>query len=145
VSLPPLRERKEDIAALVEHFLVQFSERFGRHIEATTPESFSPLIAHDWPGNVRELRNVIEAFVAELAPQQLSSLDIPARLLERLRPTEAPASERDRLLEALSATRWNKSRAAHQLGWSRMTLYRKMARHGVVAGAAALPTDSVEL
>src|SRR5262245_20326221 len=133
IHLPPLRDRVEDIPRLVHHFVGEMNLRFGRHVEGLTDEAMDVLLRHDWPGNVRELRNVVEAaFFGQLA-RQITLLDLPERLRARLIGTAGlPQDERIRLLEALFASNWNKSRAAQRLRWSRMTLYRKMAKYHVV-------------
>jgi transcriptional regulator of acetoin/glycerol metabolism len=96
-------------------------------------------VRNEWPGNVRELRNVLEVIAIASPAGRLSLRDLPPELWPKLRaaaPAAAPQpaaepSERDRLLSTLSLTNWNKSRAAAQLRWSRMTLYRKLAKYGI--------------
>jgi DNA-binding NtrC family response regulator len=132
VHLPPLRERREDLPPLISHYLPELNRRFGRQVEGLTDEALALLLAHDWPGNVRELRNLLEAIFIDVASSRIARVDLPARLRERLRDTAGlPRSERERLVAALFATNWNKSRAAERLQWSRMTLYRKLAKYGL--------------
>jgi DNA-binding NtrC family response regulator len=138
VHLPPLRERKEDLLPLVAHYLPELNARFGRRVEGLTDEATAMLFAHDWPGNVRELRNVLEAIFIDIESPRITRADLPARFRERLRETAGlPRSERERLIAALFATNWNKSRAAERLRWSRMTLYRKLAKYGLPTEPAA--------
>jgi DNA-binding NtrC family response regulator len=134
VELPPLRERPEDIPALVDHLLLQFSRELGRRVRGLSPRALQALCAHPWPGNVRELRNVIEALLVNLAPETTGVVDVPPEVMRRLSvAVGSPSSERERLLAALTTTNWNKTKAASQLHMSRMTLYRKMRHHSVAA------------
>jgi two-component system response regulator HydG/two-component system response regulator AtoC len=132
IHLPPLRERREDIPPLVDHYVREFNRRFGRDCEGFTREAFQSMLRYEWPGNIRELKNILEAVIINLAAHRIAYLDLPERLREHLRDAEGLApSERDRLLSALLSTNWNKSKAAQQLHWSRMTLYRKMAKYEI--------------
>ncbi|MGH8008962.1 MAG: sigma-54 interaction domain-containing protein, partial [Candidatus Binatia bacterium] len=138
IHLPPLRERKEDLPALCDYYIREMNRRFGREVEGFTDEAHAILLRHDWPGNVRELKNLIEATFINLPPRRISLMDLPEPFRRRLREAEElPRDERDHLLSALFATNWNMSKAAQQLCWSRMTLYRKMAKYHVVRGGAA--------
>jgi DNA-binding NtrC family response regulator len=131
IHLPPLRERKEDILPLSHFFRRKENLRFGRETRGFTPRAEQVLLQHDWPGNVRELRNIVEAAFIDLdAGATLVSLPAPfcAGILQRERIGSA---ELDRILMALSETRWNKSQAAQKLHWSRMTLYRKISRYKI--------------
>jgi len=133
VELPPLRERREDIPLLIGHYLLHFNREIGRSVRGLSPRSIEALCAYHWPGNVRELRNVIEALLVNLAPETAGIVDVPPEVMRQLAvAVGAPTSERERLLDALTETNWNKSRAARQLKCSRMTLYRRMQRHDVV-------------
>jgi DNA-binding NtrC family response regulator len=141
VHLPPLRERRGDIVALVRHFCRQLGLDAA---EDPTDPTLQAFLRHDWPGNVRELRNVLEAVAIASPSGRLSLRDLPPQLWPPATPassaaTASPAgppapSERDRLLSALSLTNWNKSQAAARLQWSRMTLYRKLAKYGIASG-----------
>jgi DNA-binding NtrC family response regulator len=129
VELPPLRDRKEDIPLLVEYYRSQLGGGDVTHISEACLRRIS---GYDWPGNIRELRNVLESVFLHCQSGEVQEDDLPRRLREatdqecRLAP-----GERERLVEALCATQWNKSRAAERLHWSRMTLYRKMAKYRV--------------
>ena len=120
VELPPLRERRDDVAVLFEHFAQQLAarSRFGRlRLDAA---ALSRLARHDWPGNVRELRNLVEAacIVFEGEALGIDALPLPSLAVDDGEPK--------RILDALERCEWNRSRAAVLLHWSRMTLYRKM-------------------
>jgi DNA-binding NtrC family response regulator len=132
MRLAPLRERPEDIPLLINHYLREFKREMGRTVRGLSPRAVETFCSYHWPGNVRELRNAIEALLANLAPETTGIVDIPPEVMRQLAfAVGAPATERERLLQALAATSWNKSRAATELHWSRMTLYRKMREHKV--------------
>jgi DNA-binding NtrC family response regulator len=131
IHLPPLRERKDDISAVADFFRRENNRKFGRETSAFTPQALRALLDHNWPGNVRELKNVIEAAFISLDPEA-TLVHLPPLFSDAvLRKEEIGEAESDRILTALSQTRWNKSRAAEKLQWSRMTLYRKMTRYRI--------------
>jgi transcriptional regulator with PAS, ATPase and Fis domain len=134
VTLPPLRERREDIPLLVEHFLDRLEAELKHRVEVS-PESMAALLAHDWPGNVRELRNVLErgAVVAHgnvIRPDDLGLAPAPARTAV---PAGTPSSleemERHHIAGVLAHTGGNVSQAARVLGIDRVTLYNKMKKY----------------
>jgi DNA-binding NtrC family response regulator len=130
IALPPLRERREDIPLLLNHYVRELNRRFNRRVQGFTGAALQELIDYDWPGNVREVRNVLEGVFAELPPCVGSLLETPGWLRRRLTTTTvAPEDERTRLLSALTATNWNVSETARQFHWCRMTLYRKIAKY----------------
>ena len=101
-------------------------------MEGFTDEALEYLLHYDWPGNVRELKNLLEATFINLPSRRIAFMNLPKQFQRRLRETEGlPKSERERVLSALFATNWNKSKAAQKLHWSRMTLYRKMAKYDI--------------
>jgi DNA-binding NtrC family response regulator len=140
VSLPPLRERPEDIADLAEGFLAASAVRLGerpRHLSAAALEC---LLAHDWPGNVRELRNAVESSAVRAESSEILVRDLPPGLQPANASRTVQASlERRRVLDALHATAGNKTEAARRLNWSRMTLYRKLMRHQIPVTAPRTP------
>ena len=131
ISIPPLRERPEDLPALVRHMLAELNAASGRAAVTIDAGVITSLAGYLWPGNVRELRNCIESAFAFCASSRITSENLPREIREKLRLTASGGSERERLLHALTSAQWNKSEAAKILHWSRMTLYRKMSRHGI--------------
>jgi len=129
IRLPPLRERREDIPVLLDHCIGVMNRTFLRKVQGVTALALQAFMAYTWPGNVREVRNVVESAFVELPARPIAFLEAPASILARVRAASARAPERDRLVSALAATDWNVSRAARQLQWSRMTLYRKIAQY----------------
>ena len=139
VTLPPLRERKEDIPLLAEHFLAQFGTEMRKPLEAVSAEALEILMAHDWPGNVRELRNVLErgAVLARgpiITPLELELVQ-PASAASPLGSAEPADSlkdvERKHIISTLRQHRWNITRSAKALGIDRVTLYSKIKRYQI--------------
>jgi len=130
VHLAPLRQHKEDIPLLVEHAIGELNRRFGYQTEGCSADAYSLLLQYDWPGNVRELKNLLEATFVGLRSTVITPEDFPEAFHRNLKVLhDGDSAERERLLRALRATNWNKSKAAEALQWSRMTIYRKMAKH----------------
>jgi two-component system response regulator GlrR len=149
IYLPPLRERKEDIVALVEHFLKKCSQQMKKEVKGVTPEALKKMMLHDWPGNVRELENTIEYAVAmtqkdvitdDYVLQTKPALSDGTKMLaqdktadsdERLKPLKdaRDAFERDYLVQVLSMTEGNVSQAAKLAGKYRADLYDLLKKH----------------
>ncbi len=133
LRLPPLRERPGDVPLLTLHYLSGFNCQFGLNVARISDEAMETLQAYAWPGNIRELRNVIESAFLSVEGDTLHVSDLP----ENLRPAifrsyiAAGHSERERMIGVLREVNWNKSKAAGRLQWSRMTLYRKLAKYEV--------------
>lgn len=130
VRIPALRERREDIEPLALHFLDMLAREYGRRLELTPP-AMQCLQAYDWPGNARELRNVLEQCVIHAPSAQIETADLPLEIRASAHDPEPAGVERAQLLAALRAASGNKSEAAKSLRLSRMTLYRKLASHGI--------------
>ena len=130
IHLPPLRERKEDLPRLASYYIHQMNRRFRRQVEGFTEDALRQLLHFDWPGNVRELKNLLEATFVNLSSSRITVADLPEHLQRHAISRRAERrGEQERLLSALLSTSWNKSRAAERLHWSRVTLYRKMAKY----------------
>src|SRR5213595_3777488 len=125
VHLPPLRERREDILPLAEHFLRQHREHYRRPIEGFSPEAIDALRRHSWPGNVRELDHVVERAVLMASGNTISALDLALRsagdasVSARLEELSLEEVERLLISKALSRFDGNANRAAEELGLSR--------------------------
>jgi transcriptional regulator with GAF, ATPase, and Fis domain len=137
VQLPPLRDRRDDIPALVAHFVEVLGRRVGRHIDHIPPETMLALCSYDWPGNIRELQNLIER---AMILSEYGVLPNPLLTAETQRISASPApttlldSERNLILRTLTATGWvigGRDGAASRLGLKRTTLIYKMQRHGI--------------
>lgn len=130
VSVPPLRERKEDIPHLVKHFIETYSRLYRKNIPDISDEALELLMKYTWPGNVRELENVIEyAVVRTKNENQIGLINLPSSIKE-YQKEKSPARKIFKnenaasLLSALEKHKWNKTKAAKELGIGRTTLWR---------------------
>ncbi|GAK55447.1 transcriptional regulatory protein zraR [Candidatus Vecturithrix granuli] len=145
IVLPPLRDRKEDIPLLLDHFLHVMNQHFGRQVQRFSDETIDMLLAYDWPGNIRELKNLVEASFINLPPTSVAEITLPTPFIQRFQlAQQSPQKERDQILTALFATNWNKSRAAQKLHWSRMSLYRKMEKYQISLSSPTNPTTNTD-
>lgn len=135
-SLPPLRERREDLPLLVDHFLKRLNERSNKGVSAISQDVLKIFMDYPWPGNIRELEHTLEhAFI--LCHQSVITLDDLPPHFSSFTETKAssPKVRRDdhpqAILQALEKTGWNKSKAARLLGISRRTIYRKIEEHKI--------------
>ncbi len=136
IRLPPLRDRREDIPLLIDHFRNEFNVKFKKTIEAVSSDVFKAFLKYPWPGNVRELEHTMEhAFV--LCRQNIITFDhLPPDFLgtpgiEHRSPDGTQAVDSHAILEALDKTAWNKAKAARLLGIDRVTLYRKIKKYNL--------------
>lgn len=141
-DLPTLKERREDIPYLVDHFIEKFNARQGKHVLSVSPDVMNILMQHDFPGNIRELENIIEyCFVvchgsiiqkAHLPVELTSAVKTPARnLQDSLDPIMVALDERSRIVSALNQCDGNLTRASASLGMHRTTLWRKLRRYQI--------------
>ena len=133
ITLPPLRERKEDLADLAGHFLAVYSARTGKASAELAPDALEVFQRYSWPGNVRELENVIERAVTLNTKSRILAEDLPEAIRK-----PAPAVglsleeiERGHIIRVLQETKGNVKAAAGVLGIDRKTLYRKAAEYGI--------------
>ena len=152
IQLPPLRDRADDILALTEAFLAEFSQRFGKPPAGVSREAKRLLMAHSWPGNVRELRNALEraSILCEgglITPEHLTfaggTRPPVFKAVTQVGDATAgapsdppshgdiPSVEREMIERALQKSRFNKSKAARTLGLTRQQLYVRMRRYGL--------------
>jgi transcriptional regulator with PAS, ATPase and Fis domain len=145
MSLPPLRERKEDIPILIEYFLKRFTEDNGKEIAGLSSEAQDVLLKYDYPGNVRELENIMERAVViardavislEDLPFRESIEDIPAgrKAEEGLLRGSIEELERNLIVEAMGRAGDHQSHAAELLGISERMLRYKLKKYGLKAG-----------
>jgi DNA-binding NtrC family response regulator len=132
VHMPPLRDRKEDIPSLIDHYVSHFNQTFGRNVIGFKQSAIRHMLCYHWPGNVRELKNIVEVSFINLPAREVDYIDLPEKFRSKIRTTKSlPEHEREKVIAALRATKWKKSKAARQLKWSRMTLYRKMEKYNI--------------
>jgi DNA-binding NtrC family response regulator/HAMP domain-containing protein len=133
INLPPLRERKNDIPLLVEHFLKLFAAARSKDLQGLSSEALRVLLNYSWPGNVRELENTVEHAVVLAKAGQVEAWDLPAAIQSSLPGVSPTLSQREEkaLLEILEECGWNKKLAAQRLGISRSTLYLMLKRHKI--------------
>jgi len=149
IIIPPLRDRGDDIPALVHHFLEKYREETGKHIEGMDHRVMETLLGYGWPGNVRELENVIHRGIVTSESERLQLSCLPQEIID-----SASAEKTDRLkkdmdlvskivpmktlekraiLHALNVTKGNLAVAAKELGMGRATFYRKMDKYSLRA------------
>jgi DNA-binding NtrC family response regulator len=161
IHIPPLRERREDIPLLVDHFIAKFNERLRKQVTSISPEAIGHLVAHPWPGNIRELENLMERTVLFCEGTQLRASDLPPEI-SHLQPVAVPVAapadeaaraaagaalpegslkevvraqtervERELIQRALDETGGNVTQAARKLKISRKSLQTKMKEFGL--------------
>lgn len=132
LKLPPLRQRKEDIPLLVEHFIGKMSESKNRLIQRIDNNAMAVLLAHDYPGNIRELENVIEHAFVLCSDETISEDHLPAYLKNSSLQTPARASfadaEKAAIMSALEQNNYNRNKTAQALGVHKSTLFRKIKK-----------------
>lgn len=154
ISLPPLRERQEDIPALAVHFLKKYSEEMGKGIKGFTPEAMEKLMKYPWPGNVRELENVVERTVVMMDEEmvRVEHLILPGQeektetvnqvpatseelkeIKKQLREKAVEDIERAFVIKALERNQWNVTKAAEEVGMLRPNFQALMRKYGLRA------------
>jgi len=138
IRVPPLRERREDLSQLIQHFLKQYSAKHGRDVQRVSSEALAILKAYEYPGNARELANIIERAVIVATGKKLEAHDLPGGLSaavnaqqRRTKPQSLAQMEAIYISEILAATGGNKTESARILGISRKNLYEKIARYKI--------------
>ena len=145
IEVPPLRARKEDVPALVEHFIRVFCAENGKRLKTVSPSALTYFMTYDWPGNVRELRNMVERLVIMVPGEAIGAEDLPPPLRPKseiaavtpgngkLLKEARDGFERAYILAELRAQDWNMTRTAERLGIERSHLYRKIRAYGIAA------------
>jgi len=150
LKLPALREHREDIPMLLNHYLRIAAEDNGKRLAAFTPEAVKVLTSYDWPGNIRELRNCVERMVVFARGSSLTLNDVPAEIRQAVgeqlqakarrqqdelslsdNPLDIKANEKNVIIQALAQCGGNRSKAAERLGISRRTLHRKLHEYNI--------------
>jgi PAS domain S-box-containing protein len=134
ITMPPLRQRKEDIALLIEHFVRTYARKFGKEISSVSPRTMQSLQAHSWPGNIRELANVIERAVIHSQGSVLQVVDQFESISETAPRQTLEEVERDYIIRTLEETGWRiegKYGAARILGLNPSTLRTRMLKLGI--------------
>lgn len=130
LSLPPLRERREDIPLLFEHFVAQACSRYERSAPELTSQRLRELMAHDWPGNVREVRNAADRFVLDIVGHEGASEALEAAATSTL-AQQMDQVEKALIEQALRRCQGRVPAAMEMLGTAKKTLYDKLNRHGI--------------
>lgn len=146
LTIPPLRERKEDVQPLIEHFIKTFCTKEGIAPKTMTDEAVSRMMEHNWPGNVRELKNIIERLVIMSPSEIITARDIPPFVREGETSNDNRAVfahqsyrdarvdfERQFITRKLEENEWNVSKTADAIGLERSNLHRKIKLHGLEA------------
>jgi len=137
ISIPPLRERRDDIPLLIEHFIKKFNNKFNKKINTISADVKKLFMEYSWPGNVRELEHTLEhSFIlckqSVITPQHLPNELKTFTLQPPLSQNNGEINDPQIILEALEKTDWNKVKAAQLLGISRRTIYRKIKEHNII-------------
>jgi DNA-binding NtrC family response regulator len=141
IVLPPLRDRREDIPLLLEHFIAVYADKYNVALKRLSARALERLMGHTWPGNVRELRHAVERAVILAAGPMLEAEDFSLAATPRAELAPSPpaaaesarldAIEKDAIARVLQAHSGNISRAASALGLTRASLYRRMQKYGL--------------
>src|SRR5437773_1623584 len=142
IEVPALRERKDDIPLLVDHFIALFCGENGKRLKTVSGEALGYFVAYDWPGNVRELRNMVERLVIMTPGDVIGADDLPAPLRPKAATPAGEAGERSLrdarenferayILAELKVNDWNVTRTAERLGIERSHLYRKLKAYNL--------------
>ena len=146
ITLPPLRERRDDIPLLADHFMRVYARKYNRAVRRIDDDALAAIIAYPWPGNVRALRHALERAVIMSDGQTLRLGDFPLPPAEAPRPTPTPTTpppaaetsgatlaelEKQAIAQALARHAGNVTYAAQELGITRASLYRRMEKHGL--------------
>jgi DNA-binding NtrC family response regulator len=140
IVVPPLRDRKDDIPLLVQYYINQFNEEYQRNIKIISLDAMDCLMGYNWPGNVRELKNIIERAVAvsdyreeTILPKHLP-IYFTGKVMDKVQAKDTftlEEWEKIHIYNVLQQVKWNKSRAAEELGINRQTLYNKIKEYSI--------------
>ncbi len=140
LSLPPLRDRREDMPAMLKHFLNRFSNKINKEVTAISEDVQRMFMKYSWPGNIREFQNTLEFAVVLCNGSTITVNDLPPEFIDRnsvvLEPDYKNEDERQAIIYALKETGWNKARASRILGIDRKTIYTKITKYNIVEDRA---------
>lgn len=141
VHLPPLRERKDDLPLLINHFIESYNQKFKKNIKQFSSSAYDLLLEYNWPGNIRELENVIEHCFILCNNEIIQSEHLPKRLREPILKNVSNnnfiemknihTAERDLILFTLNKFKWNRAKTAKELSINLSTLWRKMKKYNI--------------
>jgi DNA-binding NtrC family response regulator len=137
ISIPPLRQRPDDICPLAQHFLEIYARKVRKEIKGFTPDAVTVMLAHPWPGNVRELENAVERGIiscrgASVTAQDLSLGLVPSHACPVGQRSTLKELERGYIIQALERHGGNQAKAARELGVARNTLWRRLKEYGLL-------------
>jgi transcriptional regulator with PAS, ATPase and Fis domain len=131
ITLPPLRERVDDLPLLIDYFMPLLNQTYNKQVEGLLPEVYKIFNNYSWPGNVRELKNVLEHAFVQCKSLIITPDDLPADIPESPPPLEKKSLDASDVKEALASTGGNKAKAARALGISRPTFYRLLHLYNI--------------
>jgi DNA-binding NtrC family response regulator len=134
IEMPPLRERKEDIPLLAEHFLHRFTQETNKPVQQISREAMDEMMLYNWPGNIRELENAIERAVVVAKERKIMPQDLPIfhpEYVSSKREGTLKEVEKKHIMKTLNTYEWNISKSAGMLGIDRSTLYNKIKRYRI--------------
>lgn len=144
IMCPPLRQRKDDITLIIQHFITVQAEKTGKNILGFTPEAMRMMVAYPWPGNIRELRNSVEYAFVLARGKSIGPEHLPEKISQKHKDLPKPvpvssgnsvivtgASEKQELIDALKEADGNQTRAAELLGISRITVWKRIKKYGI--------------
>ena len=136
ITMPPLRERCEDIPLLVEYFIRKLNTRLHKNIESVSTNVLKIFMDYKWPGNVRQLYNTMEYAFITCDTSVITTDNLPPdftnmRVRDRLNEKNANMNDRNQIVKALEESGWNKAKAARLLGVHRVTIYKMMKKHSI--------------
>ncbi|MEN8153323.1 MAG: sigma 54-interacting transcriptional regulator [Acidobacteriota bacterium] len=139
IEIPPLRERKEDILILINHFSNEFAKKLNKNLKGYSVKALKALQGYNWPGNVRQLKNEVNRIVNLTDEDELVSFDIISNDIkmffsddvEKVTQTEKKETEVEKILRIMGENNWNKTHAASELGMTYRGLHKKMKRMGI--------------
>jgi DNA-binding NtrC family response regulator len=134
IELPPLRDRRDDVPLLVNHFVRKFSLQMNKKINRVSPAAMDLLQQQSWPGNIRELENAVERAMVVAQEPEIREQDFAFKSHNGNSPNGAPKSleemEKTHILRVLEQCAWNQTRAAETLAIDRVTLHHKLKKYG---------------